>query len=199
MPEPAQTPTPSPTPKPQAPQSDAGHVPITEEFDSAKWTLPPIVPVLIALGVVAVIVAVISFANRQTPAASGEITDVQTMETAGTTPNLMVAINVKFHNTTEKKIYVKKVYGLLTMPDKPEPLQDEAASAVDFERYYQGYPPLETNKLPALLPETIVPAGQDAVGRIIVSFPITKADFDKRKSLGVKLVLYDQNPITITK
>ncbi len=197
MPEPTQTPTPTPKP-PQAPQSDAGHVPITEEFDSAKWTLPPIVPVLIALGVVAVIVAVLSFANRQKPAASGEITDVQAMETAGT-PNVLVAINVKVHNTTDKKIYIKTVYGELTMPDKPEPQEDEAASAVDFDRYYQGYPPLATNKIQPLVPETIIPAGQDAAGRIIVSFPISQADFDKRKSLAVKLVLYDQNPITITK
>jgi hypothetical protein len=194
MPEPVQP----PVPKPQEPQSDAGHVPITEEFDSAKWTLPPIVPVLIALGVVAVVVAVLSFANRQKPAASGEITDVQAMETSGT-PNVLVAINLKVHNTTDRKIYIKTLYGVLTLPDKAEPLEDESASAVDYDRYYKGYPPLQQNAIDALKPETIIPAGSDAAGRVIVSFPISQADFDKRKSLGVRLVLYDQNPITITK
>src|SRR3954453_11924880 len=42
-------------PKPEPP--DAGHVPMTEEMDSAKWSLPPVVPVLIALGIVAVVIA----------------------------------------------------------------------------------------------------------------------------------------------
>lgn len=195
MPEPVQ----SPVPKPQAPQSSAGHTPITEEFDSAKWTLPPIVPVLIALGIVAVVVAVLSFANRQKPAASGEITDVQAMETAGKDPSVLVAINLKVHNTTDRRIYIKTIYGVLTLPNRAEPIQDESASAVDFDRYYKGYPPMETNKIAPLVPETIIPAEQDAAGRVIVSFPVSQADFDKRKSLAVKLVLYDQNPITITK
>ena len=45
------TPTPSNPPDAKAPVKakpadapDAGHIPITEEMDSAKWTLPPIVP-----------------------------------------------------------------------------------------------------------------------------------------------------------
>ena len=35
---------------------DAGHVPITEEFDSAKRTLPPVAPLAIALIVVLVFI-----------------------------------------------------------------------------------------------------------------------------------------------
>ncbi len=43
-------------PKAPKPQYDAGHVPITEEFDSAKRSLPPAVPVVIALLVVGIVV-----------------------------------------------------------------------------------------------------------------------------------------------
>ena len=39
---------------------DAGHVPITEELDSAKRTLPPAAPVAIALVAVAIVVAIIA-------------------------------------------------------------------------------------------------------------------------------------------
>ncbi len=44
-------------PTPPIPQYDAGHVPITEEFDSPKRSLPPAVPVVIALVIVAIVVA----------------------------------------------------------------------------------------------------------------------------------------------
>ena len=44
MPEPLQKPIEKPT-------YDAGHVPMGEEMDSARWTLPPIVPVAIAAAV----------------------------------------------------------------------------------------------------------------------------------------------------
>src|SRR3954453_2579548 len=55
MPEELKTPIPPPTPKAKKPEApDAGHVPMTEEMDSAKWSLPPIVPVLIALALVAI-------------------------------------------------------------------------------------------------------------------------------------------------
>ena len=38
---------------PKPPPPDAGHIPMTEEMDSARWTLPPIVPLLIAAAAVA--------------------------------------------------------------------------------------------------------------------------------------------------
>ena len=196
QPQPAPLPPRPPEPKPQA---TPGHMPISEEMDSAKWTLPPVVPVLIALGVIAVIVAIVAFANRQTPPASGEISDVQVVEPTSTNPSVLVAINVKVHNTSERTLYIKTVYGELTTPDTKEPMKDEAASFVDFDRYYTAFPPLKQNAMDPLKPETKIPAGTDAAGRIMVSFPVSKAQFDARKSIAVRLVLYDQNPVVITK
>ena len=193
-------PIPPVTPPPR-PQHDAGRVPITEEMDSAKWTLPPIVPVLIALGAVAIIVAIVSFVNRPTPAASGEITDIQAVEMTGAKGDktTLVAINVKVHNTTDRTLYIKTVYGELTTPDKPEPIKDEAASFVDFDRYYAGYPDLKQNAIDPLKPETKIRPDTDAAGRIVVMFPVSKQDFDARKSIAVRLDLYDQRPVVITK
>jgi hypothetical protein len=189
-------PDPTPAPKPLA-GTDAGRVPITEEMDSAKWTLPPIVPVLIALAAVAIVVGIFSFANRAKPAASGEITDVQAVEMKN--GQTLVAINVKVHNTSDRTLYIKNLYGELVVPDKNEAIKDEAASPVDFERYYGGFPDLRTNAIDPLRPETKVPAGADAAGRIVVSFPVTRQQFDARKSLAVRLDLYDQRPVVITK
>jgi hypothetical protein len=201
MPEqPQPTPPPPATPPPRH-EHDAGHIPITEEMDSAKWTLPPIVPVLIALGAVALIVALVSFVNRPTPAASGEITDVQAVEMTGAKGDrtTLVAINVKVQNATDRRLILKTASAEVTLPDKPEPLKDEAAAAVDFERYYAGFPALQQNAIDALKPEARIAAETDAAGRIIVMFPIPKEQFDARKALAVRLDLYDQRPVIITK
>ena len=61
-----------PNPAQQEPQ-DAGHVPITEEFDSPKHTMPDAAPVIIALAIVAIAVAVIAYVFRATPVATGTI------------------------------------------------------------------------------------------------------------------------------
>src|SRR4029077_19344863 len=78
MPENAK-PTPPPanapkTPPASASQGDAGHIPITEELDSAKWTLPPIAPLLVAAVLVGLVVTLIVLSNRSTPSASLAIT-----------------------------------------------------------------------------------------------------------------------------
>ena len=192
---PEQLPPVTPPPKQQY---DAGHTPITEEMDSAKWTLPPIVPILIAVAAVAIIIAVVAFANRQTPVLSGEIADVQSVETT-TGQSTLVAVNVKVHNATDETIHIKAVTASLQLPDKPEPLTDEAASYVDFERYYTGFPALRTNAIDPLKPDARIAPNTDHSGRVVFSFAVPKAQFDARKSLAIKIALYDQNPVVITK
>src|SRR5437868_12636519 len=73
-------------------QPDAGHIPITEEMDSAKWTLPPIVPLLVAAVLVAIVVSVVVFSNKTKPSASLAITKVASAAQEG---NTMVAIQIK--------------------------------------------------------------------------------------------------------
>src|SRR4051812_44720837 len=197
QPQPTPSPLPPVTPEPR-PQATPGHMPISEEMDSAKWTLPPIVPVLIAIAAIAIFVGVIAFANRQTPVLNGEITDVQSVETSGGQSTL-VAVNVKVHNANDQTVHIKSVASSLTLSDKPEPLTDEAASYGDFERYYQGIPAIKTNAIDPLKPDTRIPAGTDHAGRVIFSYPIPKAQFDARKSLAIKIYLYDKNPVVITK
>ena len=50
---------------------DAGHIPMTEEMDSARWTMPPILPLLAGLVLVAIAVAV-SFLRTRAPEAAPE-------------------------------------------------------------------------------------------------------------------------------
>src|SRR5207344_840591 len=100
-------PTATPSAKPQAPnQPHAGHIPITEEMDSAKWTLPPIVPLLVAGVIVAVVVAVVVLSNRTKPSAAMAITKVVSADQQG---NTMVAIQVKVDNQIAKPLWIKNI------------------------------------------------------------------------------------------
>ena len=98
------TPKPAPAAPPQSP--DAGHIPMTEEFDRARWTLPPVVPILIALALVAVVVFLVTYTNRATPVLSGAITKVARVDQQG---NTMVAVQVKLDNKIEKQLWIKVI------------------------------------------------------------------------------------------
>src|SRR5437762_13269204 len=70
MPEPLQKPIEKPT-------YDAGHVPMGEEMDSARWTLPPIVPVAISAAVLGIILTSYLLASKKPPTSSSHITRFQ--------------------------------------------------------------------------------------------------------------------------
>ena len=170
-------------------------IPVYEEYDKAKWTLPPPKIVGIALAIVAVVVAIVVFLQRPVPTSAGTIDDVQVVETQGS--GLLVAINVTLHNVGQKPFYVHLIHASVKT-NKGE-WSDDAASAVDYDRYYSAYAPLKQNAIPAIKQEDKIPVGGEQKGRIIVSFPTSKDDFDARKSLTVTVEAYDQRPLVLTK
>lgn len=177
-------------------EPDRAHMPMGEEFDKAKWTLPPWQPVAVALGIVAIIVVGLMFATKAKPPASGGIGDVVAV-TAPPGDNVLVAINVNLHNTTEKSLWIHTLKATVKT-DKGE-FTDEAANAVDYDRYYQGFPDLKQHALEPLKTETKIQPGTEARGTVIFGFPVTKDDFDKRKSITVTVQPYDRPPVVLTK
>ena len=187
----AENPTP---PKPSAPSYDAGHVPITEEFDSAKRTLPPAAPVVIALVVVAIVIGILAYVFRAKPVAQGGIDAVYSSQ-PGEMPNVMAVVNVTLRNVGEKTLYIKNISAKLTS-DQGEN-SDDAASPTDYDRYFIAYPGLKEHILQPLVVETKIPPGGEQKGTVLVSFPVTRAQFDARKDLTVIVQPYDQNAIVL--
>ena len=110
----------------------------------------------------------------------------------------MVAINVTVHNSGEKSLWIHDIKAKIAT-DGGE-FTDEAASAIDFDRYFQAFPVLKTHALAAIPPETKIAPGGQAQGTVVVSFPVTQDVFDKRKSLSVVIQPYDQPlPLVLTK
>src|ERR1044071_10281216 len=105
-PPPGSQPNAKPDSKQAASAPDAGHIPITEEMDSAKWTLPPIVPLLVAGVLVAIGVSVVVFSNKTKPSASLAITKVASAAQEG---NTMVAIQIKLDNQVEGPLWIKEI------------------------------------------------------------------------------------------
>ena len=185
-----------PPPKPAAEASDAGHVPMSEEFDRAKWTLPPVGIVVGALLVIAAIIALLAVTNAPKPAMTGSLGDINAAETQD--KNVMVAINVSVQNTSEKPVALEKFIAKI-VTDKGEFSDDNVASASDFPRYLQAFPALQAGAQTPLQVESKIQPGASAAGTIIVTFPVDKATFDGRKSLAVTVQPYYVKGLTLTK
>jgi hypothetical protein len=201
-------PTPSqPTPERDSPeQSQAGPAtrpvdapatgaPVTdfdigEEFGTAKRTLPPARIVMICMIAIAVIVGIFAFKERAKPQGAGAINFVSSVDV----PNqniILAAITFALRNTADKPLWVHTLKAHLVTADG-KTYDDEAASVVDLDRYFQAFPPLKESSEPPLSPETKMLAGTEKKGTIVVSFPISKEVFDQRKSLSVRIQPYDQ-------
>ena len=163
---------------------------IGEEFGTAKRNLPPAGIVLICLAVVALIVGIFAFKGRAKPQGAGSIDFVASAEVPGQNM-ILTAITFTLRNTADKPLWIHTLKAQLTTDDG-KTFDDDAASAVDLDRYFQAFPALKESSEPPLSPETKLLAGTEQRGTIIVSFKVTKESFDQRKSLTVTIQPYDQ-------
>ena len=187
-------PPPKPAPQAARPDYDAGHVPMTEEFDSPKRTLPPAVHVVVALVVVAVAIGIIAYVERAQPAAQGGIDEVFYSQPAGMS-NAMVLMQVTMANVGDKPLWIKNITADLKTDQGS--FHDDAASASDYQRYLEAYPDLKAHATKPLMVETRILPGAVEQGSVMVSFPVTQAQFDARKELTVTVEPYDQRPVVL--
>jgi hypothetical protein len=194
-------PTSDPTPAiPKPPGLDIGPgvgINVTQDMATPERSLPPAKIVLIALAGLAVVLAIYGFVGRARPQGAGAIDNIAAVEI----PNqnaMLVALTVTLHNSGEKPLWIHNIEGKLKTAS--EEYSDDAASAVDFDRYFQAFPALKQNSQAALMPETKILPGNEAHGTVIVSFPVTQPVFDQRKSISVVVHPYDQPlPVVLTK
>ena len=183
---------------------------IGDEFGTAKRNLPPVTIVLIGIAVVLVAAAVLILTQHR-PSGVGSIYDVSAVEIPGQNA-VLVAINVNLQNSSKKAIQIHTIKASIVMLEKKRddqakppadvdtdvPYEDEAASPMDFERYFQAFPALRHHAVDPLKVETRIPPGGQTAGTIVVSFPVTEAAFNQRKSLNVTIQPYDEMAIVLT-
>ncbi|MGA8153041.1 MAG: hypothetical protein WB952_18970 [Terriglobales bacterium] len=153
--------------------------------------------ILIGVGVILVVVAIMAFWQRPRTAAAGSIDQIVSVEI----PNqgaVMAAVNVSFRNGGEKPFWIRSIQAELQTGTNS--YTDDAASAVDFDRYYQAFPALKQYAIAPLQREAKIDPGGQIAGTIIVSFPVTPEAFASRKLLKVTIQPYDQPvPLVLTK
>jgi hypothetical protein len=169
---------------------------IGEEYGTARKSLPPAGIVAICVVVVAAIVAGYALTHRAHALSSGSIDDVVAVPMPGQ-DMVMVAVNVSLQNNEQKPTWIKSISVAADVGGNKQ--TDEAAPAVDVQRYFQSMPELKQHALELLTPETRVSPGGKVSGTIVVSFPVNSDAFAARKSLTVTIAPYDELPIVITK
>jgi hypothetical protein len=190
----------APVPKPpeEKPRLDIGHVPMSEEMDRAKWTLPPIVPLLIAAAIVAILLFVYT-SHTSKPLAKGQILGAYAVQ-EGDQQQVLVAVQLSLSNTSSKPFWIKAITVQLKPAGDPAnkpPLEDEAASRADFDRYFQAFPDLAAHRMEPIGNDSKLSPGETAQGMVIVGFPVSKDTFDKRQWLRVMVTPYNHEALTI--
>jgi len=199
MPDDATPPPPVPTSATTTPTPSEPSIPfhIGEEFGTAKKNLPSIKIVLICVAVIAAIAAIFAFVQRPQSATTGSMDNVISAEV----PNqniIIVAINVTVKNNGEKPYWIHTIKADLDASSGS--FSDDAASAGDFDRYFQAFPALKEHALPPLAREARINPGAQLAGTILVTFPVAPDAFASRKSLKVTIQPYDQPvPLILTK
>jgi hypothetical protein len=187
--------TPSNPEAPLIPQPDAfAH--IGEEHGTGSKNLPPAKLVGIILGVLIVAIGIAAFLFRAKSPASGSIDDLLVADIQDQNA-VMLAINVTIRNDDKTEYKMRSISAELETANNT--YTDNPSSAIDFERYLQAFPALNVNAIPQLQTQTIESGGQRS-GRIIVSFPVNAAEFEKRKALRVKISAFGEPvPLVMSK
>ncbi len=170
---------------------------IADEFGTAKRNLPPVKILLIATAGVLIIAGIAAFLQRAKPQGAGSLDDVTGVAIPGQNATL-VALTFTLRNSGKKTLWVHGIQGKVVASGGE--LNSDAVSAIDFNRYFQAFPALKENALPALAPEDKLQPGQEIKRTVIVSFPVALADFKDRRSVSVVIQPYDQPvPIVLSK
>jgi hypothetical protein len=177
--------------------NDAGHVPMTEEFDSFKHTLPSVGPVIIGMALLAIAIGAAIYFLRPTPVASGSIDQAFAVNVPG--QNLALAtVQLSMTNVSKKPLFLKNVK--ITIRTDKGDFSDDFGSATDFERYFQAFPELRQHSITGLTRESRIAPGDRISGSVVVSFPVSKESFDNRQAITATVSYYDQTrPIVITR
>ncbi len=184
----------SPSVPPQ-PEENLGQVPMTEEFDSFKHTMPNAVPIATAMLLVIVIIGILAYVFRPKPVAAGTI-DEAFAATAPGQSNSLVLVNLSFQNVSEKPLRLTNVN--VAVHAKGSDFKDDVAPASDFPRYFEAFPALGQHARPGLLRDSKFAPKENVAGSVLVAYPLTQEEFDARDSLTVTLTFADHPSVKIT-
>ena len=155
----------------------------------------------------------ISF-ERKTPVATGDIArvaiyPVQARISGGNagTPGqegqdeiinqLLVFAHVRLHNPNTAPITLEDDWAVVTLPNG-ETRRSLGASGPDFEKVFQAYPQLAPLRMDPLRRDIQIQPGQSVDGLVVFNYPLSREQWDSRKSMQVTVSFNGAKDVTLT-
>jgi len=108
---------------------------------------------------------------------------------------IIIVADVRLHNQSQGPLFVSDMSALLELPSEED--HSLAANASDYNRVFIAYPELLPMKREPLLRDTTIPQGATADGQLIFNYPITKDQWDQRKSLDITISFLHQKDLVL--
>jgi hypothetical protein len=172
------------------------------------------VRVVIALIISSLVVFIWIRFGRKTPVATGDIArvaiyPVQAKITGGNagTPGqqgqdeiinqLLVFAHVRLHNPNTSPITLEDDWAVITLPNG-ETRRSLGASGPDFNKVFQAYPQLAPLRMDPLRRDIQIQPGQSVDGLVVFSYPLSREQWDSRKSMQVTVSFNGAKDVTLT-
>jgi hypothetical protein len=152
--------------------------------------------------------------GRKTPVATGDIArvaiyPVQAKISGGNagTPGqegqdeiinqLLVFAHVRLHNPNTAPITLEDDWAVVTLPNG-ETRRSLGASGPDFEKVFQAYPQLAPLRMDPLRRDIQIQPGQSVDGLVVFNYPLSREQWDARKSMQVTVSFNGAKDVTLT-
>jgi hypothetical protein len=172
----------------------------------------PLPKVLIAAFIVIVAIGAYLYFGAIPPVATGEIMHLtacpihsvsntalaanpSAAKVENTFDEVIVVAEVRLRNQSRGPIFLSDMAGLLTLP--AEEHRSLAANATDFNRVFVAYPQLLPMKQQPLLRDITIAPGETVEGQLIFNYPVTKDQWDARRSYDVTLSFLHQRDLVL--
>ena len=109
---------------------------------------------------------------------------------------ILVLAHVRLRNDNSTPLTIDDDWGMVTMKDG-ETRRSLGASGPDFDRVFAAYPQLAPLRMDPLRRNTQIPAGGSMDGLVIFSYPLTREQWDSRKSMAVTVSFANARELTI--
>jgi hypothetical protein len=109
---------------------------------------------------------------------------------------LLVFAHVRLHNPNTAPITLVDDWAVVTLPDG-ETRRSLAASEADFDKVFQAYPQLAPVRTDPLRRDRQIQPGESVDGLVVFSYPLSREDWDKRKSMQVTITFSGAEDVTL--
>lgn len=111
--------------------------------------------------------------------------------------NVYVLTTLRVEDRLNLPIFLKDFTATLTTADGEE-LKTSAVEKPDLENLYTTFPGLRPLSSAPLLRDTLIDPGHSAEGMVLLHFPVTEDEWNRRRSATLHIDLYHQGPISVT-